>query len=346
MAKNKRGGGSVHLRKDGRWEGRIVVGRDQRGYPKTKNCLARTKKECLEKLKALRASCEAPEKRERPMGPGMTFGEWMDFWYRNYCRPGLRPNTQSAYEAMIYKHILPALGNIPLGKLTQLDLQQFYAQLKTSGRLMRQELYGPGLSDRTVRSCHANCRAALDKAMAEGLIAANPADGCRLPPKKGREMQVLTREELQRLLIQAKAEGCYELFLLELSTGLRRGELLALQWEDLNEDTGELRVERQVTRTGGQLAVSTPKTKASVRTLVLPMPVVEALREYRAAVRSRWMFPSPKNEDAPGTRPAAGKSWRPSWSGPGAAASASTISGTPSLRRRWSTAWTSRHSQR
>ena len=163
MAKStKRGCGSVHLRKDGRWEGRFVVGYDARGYPKTKNCLARTKKECLEKLKALRALCEAPEKKERPMGPGMTFGEWMDFWYRNYCRPGLRPNTQGAYEAMIYKHILPALGQIPLGKLSQLDLQQFYTQLKISGRLTRQELYGPGLSDRTVRSCHANCQAALD----------------------------------------------------------------------------------------------------------------------------------------------------------------------------------------
>ncbi|WP_417042899.1 tyrosine-type recombinase/integrase [Dysosmobacter sp.] len=300
MAKStKRGGGSIHLRKDGRWEGRFVVGYDERGYPKTKNCLARTKKECLEKLRALRASYEAPEKKERSIGPGMTFGEWMDFWYRNYCRPGLRPNTQGAYEAMIYKHILPALGQIPLGKLSQLDLQQFYTQLKTSGRLTRQELYGPSLSDRTVRSCHANCRAALDKAVEEGLIATNPADGCRLPPKKGREMQVLTREELQRLLIQAKAEGCYELFLLELSTGLRRGELLALQWEDLNEETGELRVERQVTRTGGQLVVSTPKTKASVRTLVLPPPVVEALVEYRTTIHSRWMFPSPKKEDSP-----------------------------------------------
>ena len=299
MAKStKRGGGSVHLRKDGRWEGRFVVGYDERGYPKTKNCLARTKKECLEKLKALRASCEAPAKK-RPIGPGMTFGEWMDFWYRNYCRPGLRPNTQGAYEAMIYKHILPTLGQIPLGTLSQLDLQQFYTHLKTSGRLTRQELYGPGLSDRTVRSCHANCRAALDKATEEGLIAVNPADGCRLPPKKGREMQVLSREELQRLLIQAKAEDCYELFLLELSTGLRRGELLALQWEDLNEETGELRVERQVTRTGGQLVVSTPKTKASVRTLVLPLPVVEALREYRTAIHSRWVFPSPKKEDSP-----------------------------------------------
>ncbi|MEI3349179.1 MAG: site-specific integrase [Dysosmobacter sp.] len=158
-------------------------------------------------------------------------------------------------------------------------------------------------------------------------------------------MQVLNREELQRLLIQAKAEGCYELFLLGLSTGLRRGELLALRWEDLNEETGELRVERQVTRTNGHLAVSTPKTKASVRTLVLPMPVVEALREYRASVRSRWMFPSPKNEDAPRDPASCRESWRPFWSGPGAAASGFTISGTPSPRRPWSTAWTSRPSR-
>ncbi|MEI3349180.1 MAG: N-terminal phage integrase SAM-like domain-containing protein [Dysosmobacter sp.] len=68
----------------------------------------------------------------------------MDFWYRNYCRPGLRPNTRSAYEAMIYKHILPALGQIPLGKLSQLDLQQFYTQLKTSGRLNRTDPPRPG----------------------------------------------------------------------------------------------------------------------------------------------------------------------------------------------------------
>ena len=70
--------------------------------------------------------------------------------------------------------------------------------------------------------------------------ACSPAVGCKLPPKKAREMQVLTREEIQRFPIQAKAEGYFELFLLELTTGLRRGELLALHWDDLNLETGEL----------------------------------------------------------------------------------------------------------
>jgi len=76
MAKSgKRGGGSIHLRKDGRWEGWFVVGYDEQGYPKAKNCLAGTKRECLEKLKALRVSCKAPEKKARHIGPGMAFGK-------------------------------------------------------------------------------------------------------------------------------------------------------------------------------------------------------------------------------------------------------------------------------
>ena len=112
-------------------------------------------------------------------------------------------------------------------------------------------------------------------------------------------MQLLTREELQRLLIQAKDEGYYEVFLLELTTGLRVGELMALQWDDLNFKTGELRIERQVYRTKEELLIQEPKTKASIRTVILPSPVVEALKEYKKTVSSQWMFPSPKKEDAP-----------------------------------------------
>ena len=97
-----------------------------------------------------------------------------------------------------------------------------------------------------VRMCHATCRSALEKAVQDGLIRVNPALGCKLPPKKAREMQVLTREELQRFLIQAKFEGYYEVFLLDLATGLRRGELMALQWDDLNFKTGVLNVNKQV----------------------------------------------------------------------------------------------------
>ena len=105
--------------------------------------------------------------------------------------------------------------------------------------------------------------------------------------------------QCKRFLIQAKEEGYYELFLLELATGLRRGEVLALQWDDLNFDTGELRIERQVYRANGELVVSAPKTKASLRTVVLPPSLVEVLREYRQQGDSRWMFPSPAKEDSP-----------------------------------------------
>ena len=75
--------------------------------------------------------------------------------------------------------------------------------------------------------------------------------------------------------------------------------MLALQWNDLNFDTGELRIERQVYRANGELVVSVPKTKASLRTVVLPLSLVEVLREYRRQGDSRWMFPSPAKEDSP-----------------------------------------------
>ena len=298
MAKRrKRGDGSLHLRKDGRWEGRVVVGYDEKGRPKTKNVLAKTKSECSAKLKALKASLQE-QKPEKPKGD-MTFGTWLDHWYQRECKPHIRPKTQADYENRIYQHIIPELGSIPLAKLTAADLQQFYNRLKEGGRLLRVEQYGPGLSDRMVKSCHVTCRVALDQAVAQGLILKNPALSCKAPVTRPKEIQVLTGEEIQRLLIQAKEDGCFELLLLELSTGLRRGEILALQWDDLDFRTGVLRVERQVQRIRGKLVVSQPKTRASSRSILLPTPVLKILEQYRQSVTSRWMFPSPRKGDSP-----------------------------------------------
>ena len=297
--RRKKGEGSVRQRKDGRWEGRVVIGYDEKGLPRTKNVLAKTKRECQEKLKQLRETVTGP--RTEKVRPEMPFGEWLDFWYQNYVKPQIRPTTQANYEAKIYQHIIPELGKIPLNQLAQKDLQQFYARMKTGGRLIRTEQFGKGLSDSMVRGLHAACRSALEKAVQEELIRTNPAVGCKLPPKRGREMQVLGREELQRFLIQAQAEGYFELFLLDLCTGLRRGELLALQWDDLDFKAGTLTVNKQVYEVKGQLQVSVPKTRASIRRLVLPPGVVEVLRAYRETVDSRWMFPSPVKEDVPMT---------------------------------------------
>ena len=298
MAKRRRrGDGSLHLRKDGRWEGRYVVGRDEKGFPITKNVLAKTKAECKAKLEQLRESFEVPA--PDPPKPGISLGDWLDHWYQTYKKASLRPNTQMSYERRIYQHIIPALGNVYLDKLTTGDIQQFYAHLKQSGRLLRRELYGEGLSNQTVRGIHTTLHAALDKAVEEKLIFRNPADSCKLPPAKSREMKVLTPEEIQRLLIQAKEDGCYELLLLDLATGLRRGEILALQWDDLNFRTGALRVERQVHRVKGELVISPPKTKAGNRTILLPAPVLKVLKAYQKTVHSCWMFPSPVKEDSP-----------------------------------------------
>ena len=295
--KRKAGDGTVRQRKDGRWEGRIVIGYDDNGYPKTKNVLAKTKKECVEKLQKLKEECGGlkPEK----VRSEMAFGDWLTYWYENHSKPKIRPTTQETYESRIRLHIIPEIGSIPLNKLTQNDLQQFYGRLKKSGRKRFTDKYGEGLSDRMVRMCHATCRSALEKAVQDGLIRTNPAIGCKLPPKKAKEMQVLDREELQKFLIQAQADGYYELFLLDLCTGLRRGELIALQWGDLNFETGMLTVNKQAYTVNGELQIIPPKTKASVRKLVLPPAVLAVLREYRKKVDSRWMFPSPVKADRP-----------------------------------------------
>ena len=150
-----------------------------------------------------------------------------------------------------------------------------------------------------VRSCHTTCRTALEKAVTEGLIQSNPAVGCKLPPKKAKEMQVLTQAEIIRFLTQAKSEGYYEMFLLELTTGMRRGEIIGLKWRDLNLQTGELHICRQVVRINQASVVSAPKTKSSNRIILLPPDMTELLANLKSQSKGEWIFPSPVNEGEP-----------------------------------------------
>lgn len=105
MAKRKRkyGEGSLFQRKDGRWEGRVVVDYKENGNPITKNCTAKTKAECEAKLEKLKQEVahlvgRLPKKAK----PNMPFGDWLDLWYQTYCKPTVRPTTQDGYEHRIY----------------------------------------------------------------------------------------------------------------------------------------------------------------------------------------------------------------------------------------------------
>ena len=176
MAKHrKRGDGSIHLRKDGRWEGRYVISRDEKGFPVTRNVLAKTRAECAAKLEQLRESLQEPVNNQPK--PGVLLRDWLNLWYQGYKKANLRPNTQMSYERRIYQHIIPALGGIQLDKLTTGDIQKFYTNLKKGGRLLRAELYGEGLSDQTVRGIHTTLHAALNKAVEENGFSVIPQMG-------------------------------------------------------------------------------------------------------------------------------------------------------------------------
>ena len=102
--KRKSGEGTLRLRKDGRWEGRIVVGYDEKGAPITKSVTAVSKAVCQEKLEELKVKCGIVADREKP---DMPFGDWIDLWYQTWSKPGLRITTQQCYEDRIYHHIIP-----------------------------------------------------------------------------------------------------------------------------------------------------------------------------------------------------------------------------------------------
>ena len=274
----------------------MVIGYDDKGLPKTKNVLAKTKSECVEKLKTLKDAL-APPAPPRTRAD-MPFGDWMEHWYETHSRPAARPGTRRIYEGYLRLYIRPGLGHIPLNRLTAKDMQQFFVWLKTEGRADQSD-GETGLADSQLRNIHSLCWRALEKAVSGNLIPQNPASGCKLPPARKGEMNLLSREAMQKLLIQAKEEKYYELFLLEFATGLRLGELTVLQWEDLNLTTGELRISKQAVVIGSEVVVTEPKTKAAVRTLLLPPKVLEVFREYRKRNVSRWLFPSPKKEDSP-----------------------------------------------
>ena len=293
MAKGRRGQPSQL--KSGRWRARIALGRDQNGKFKYRQVSAKTEEECLTKLKAIKESLGLMQK----LDPHMPFGAWMDYWFREFCAPRLRESTQETYSNRIYKQIIPKIGHIPLDELKNNDLQAFYSHLLTEGRLINTDAFGTGVSNSHIRHIHSHCSAALKKAIEERLIYKNPATGCRLPPKVHGKITILTHDEIYRLLMQAMYDGMFEMLFLDLTTGLRRGELVALKWSDLNIQKSELKIRRQYTRIKGELVISKPKTPSAIRTIKLTKITMKVLKRYKQGACGEWMFPSPKDPNRP-----------------------------------------------
>ena len=145
-----------------------------------------------------------------------------------------------------------------------------------------------------MRNIHQIISSALKLAIEQRLIARNPADGCALPKAERKEMQTLPVEQLTSFLREAKDSGVYELYYLDLATGLRRGELLGLKWTDVDLDRGVLKIQRAISRQNGKVVEAPLKTKNAYRTLPLSADAIDVLMQQRRKTgNSEWVFPSP-----------------------------------------------------
>ena len=294
MAKKRAAGeGSIRKRKDGRWEGRYVAGHDEHGKAIRKSVLGKTQGEAREKLKQ---AIEQSHGLDVAKADSYTVETWLNTWYELYAKPNIRETTQRSYRGIIDLHILPYIGQIQLTKLTSRDIQKMYNELRANGNKREAtKARSPGLSSSYVRGVHMVLHNCLERAVKEKLIPSNPSGDCIIPKLEKKEMKILHSEDMTAYLNEADHRGVLPMFFLELCTGLRKGELAALLWEDLDQEKKTIHVCKQAIGVkGGGVKVSRPKTETSIRTIPIPQEAIDQLqKEHEKHPDNPYMFLSP-----------------------------------------------------
>ena len=263
MSRRMNGEGTIRQRKDGLYEVRITSRPDpSTGRKKRVSRYAKTREEALR----IRSELQLQYGSGAAVPTSLTLGEWLPHWLELYARPSVRHSTYVSYEGYVRKHLVPALGALPLDKLIPADLQRLYLQ----------KLQQDHLSPKTIANLHACLHRALQQAVKEQLILSNPCDAVDLPRKDAAEISVLTREQ-QAQLMQESYRHRYGVFIrLALSTGMRIGEIVGLRWSDVDLNNRILFVRSTLNRlptvdgeSKTQLFVGTPKTKNGRRSIPL-----------------------------------------------------------------------------
>ena len=273
------GEGSIYRRKDGRWEAALQVDGRRRRWA------GRTRAEVARKLAAAQHDIE---NGLAPVSGRTTVGDFLDRWL-DTVSPRLRPLTLLRYRQLVRHQLTPHLGRVPLARLTPAHVATMLARVQAGGA-----------SARTAGHARACLRAALADGLRWGLVARNAAQLCSAPRVPAPSPRILSPAEVEAVLAALADPSVRRLATVAVHTGLRQGELLGLQWRDLDLAAGECRVRHALQRIAGAYTLVEPKSLTSRRPAPLTVAAVQALMEERDAqararevVASAWDAPIP-----------------------------------------------------
>ncbi|WP_371567038.1 tyrosine-type recombinase/integrase [Streptomyces canus] len=298
------GRSSIYFGKDGKWHGRVTVGVRDDGTPDRRHVERKTRAEVTAAVAELEKQRDA--KTVRKPGKAWTVKAWLTHWIENVAPLAVNDNTMVGYGVAVRKHLIPGLGAHRLDRLKPEHIEVFYAKMQANGS-----------KPATAHQVHRTFRTALNEAVRRGHLGKNPVLLAKAPKTGDHEVEPYTVQEVQRLLKAADRHRNSARWAVALALGLRQGEVLGLQWVDVDLDDGFLVVRRsrhrpqyahgcaepcgrkaagycpQKRRTNPELTVT--KSRAGRRAVGLPEQLVDLLRAHlkaqeaeREAAGKRW----------------------------------------------------------
>jgi integrase len=280
------GSGNIRKRPNGTWENRLSYV-DGDGTLQRVSVYGKTQREVREKTKAVRERVDngAPANDDK-----MALAAWMARWRETTLAASDRKEaTRVLYASLSRKHIEDGvIGPVSLAKLRPSDVEKLILDMRSQTKPGKRTEDNPNpepvraLADSTIRSVYTVLRMGLDGAVRDGLLARNPAVSVQRPGVARTEATYLDPQRVTELLTAAESSRYHTALLLIATTGLRRGECLALRWsDDVDLDAGTIRVRDTVQRIAGKLSTGPVKTDRSRRTIPISPALVAMLRRHR-----------------------------------------------------------------
>ncbi len=269
MARKRRGRGegSIYQRADGTWTASVSLGYDEKGKRKRKPVYGKTKAEVQEKLRQLQTDTALGRSTD---GDKFSVADFLSVWLETIIKPKVAPTTYQRYEQHVRLHLVPHLGAVRLNKLTPLHVQQLYAAMEKAG---------DSPSERAKTG--STLRMALRRAVRLRFLVYNPALDVPKPKVTKEEIHPLDLDQVGKFLEAARRDRLYALYVLAVDSGMRQGELFALQWPDIDFDGPSVQIQRSLEEIDGQLRLKEVKTGKSRRRIDLSPFTVAVLNDHR-----------------------------------------------------------------